>query len=696
MTSTEPTDRNEASATPNSVRRLWVAQLEGEPVALSASEQQLLVGLTDARQQWARLEVLGKRDGRRLWSRTFERSLITGVVAGASQLVVSLTSTDLLLGEGMLVAYGTDGSEHWRWAPGVQQTSAAVVEGERILVVADTHRLSEVDAETGATLSELTLPGDIGHEAPLPVGERVYLGARGPRIYAVNRDGFIQWTYRFEKDESIWLDRRPLVHNHHLYTVSSKGDVICLDAISGRPQWQVSIGSEGRRLSQPVMCKGTLVFGGEDGLYALRPADGSRLWQFATDRRVATPPLALGAVVYAACHDHRLYALNPLTGQAMWQYVADGALELGPVALSQSAENGAGLIVVDASARVTALARPMTADELASSGQWSEAASAYVDLGDRAGAAAQLAIGGAYDQAADLYHVLGDKRQAAEHYEAAGHWLRAAELWAELWRPYRQALALEQHALVLEQQAVSEEEKGDAWERAQQLFELEGEEERARACRQRTAYFRREPLIELSVNADQLVYRHWSRLELRIRNEGYGPARNLTIRAGGNQFEGELTRTQQVAILAIGRERLNQLDVRPRAYGDSVPLRLTLEYVDRQERIHQLSRTVYLTVAREPRERDTSVDLAVQMMPTAGAAQLRHVLVRRLSDEELRDLCFDLGVRYSDLRGDTRAAKARELVRFLQQRRELERLVDWLSEWRPDVNLDGIELEVRG
>ena len=46
--------------------------------------------------------------------------------------------------------------------------------------------------------------------------------------------------------------------------------------------------------------------------------------------------------------------------------------------------------------------------------------------------------------------------------------------------------------------------------------------------------------------------------------------------------------------------------------------------------------------------------------------KLRRTLIRCLDENELRDLCFDLGVDYESLRGEGKAAKVRELIAHLE------------------------------
>jgi hypothetical protein len=75
----------------------------------------------------------------------------------------------------------------------------------------------------------------------------------------------------------------------------------------------------------------------------------------------------------------------------------------------------------------------------------------------------------------------------------------------------------------------------------------------------------------------------------------------------------------------------------------------------------------------------------VDLTPSPEATQLHHILRTRLNLGEFRTLCFDIGVRYDSLGGETLDGRARELVLLLQRRGALEQLNDWFQENRPDV-----------
>ncbi len=77
----------------------------------------------------------------------------------------------------------------------------------------------------------------------------------------------------------------------------------------------------------------------------------------------------------------------------------------------------------------------------------------------------------------------------------------------------------------------------------------------------------------------------------------------------------------------------------------------------------------------------------LEMTPSPEASRLLRLIKTRLDLEELRTVCFDLGIQYDNLGGEGFASKARQLVLHLQQHEALDQLVDWLRQERPDIRL---------
>ena len=67
------------------------------------------------------------------------------------------------------------------------------------------------------------------------------------------------------------------------------------------------------------------------------------------------------------------------------------------------------------------------------------------------------------------------------------------------------------------------------------------------------------------------------------------------------------------------------------------------------------------------------------------AVRLRQTLVERFDEEELRTLCYDLGIDFESLPAEGRAGKARELVAYLERRQRLGDLARVGEALRPDI-----------
>jgi hypothetical protein len=96
---------------------------------------------------------------------------------------------------------------------------------------------------------------------------------------------------------------------------------------------------------------------------------------------------------------------------------------------------------------------------------------------------------------------------------------------------------------------------------------------------------------------------------------------------------------------------------------------------------------------RRPRRLPEEVPSSVTAAPQderSRLTQLRTLLVERFNLEELRTLCFDLGVEYENLPGEGKSAKARELVAHLARRGRTQELVRLIVELRPDVRPEDV------
>ncbi len=68
---------------------------------------------------------------------------------------------------------------------------------------------------------------------------------------------------------------------------------------------------------------------------------------------------------------------------------------------------------------------------------------------------------------------------------------------------------------------------------------------------------------------------------------------------------------------------------------------------------------------------------------------LREAMTDRMSLDEVEGLCFDLGIDADNLEGDTKSAKVRSLIQYMQRRSQLDTLTAQLAKSRPDIKPPG-------
>jgi len=605
---------------------LWSAELSQPPAGPPLATGDLLLVPTQEAgppAYHATLHALSLADGGPRWQHPFEYALISGLariseVSETSEILIlaSTISTDLMRGEGALVALNAVGQERWHWAPGVQHVSAPAVAGNTACVVADAQTLVVLEAATGAERVRIRLSASASLSAPTVADGVVYISCRGPHLLAAGLDGHPCWRFDAADGADVWIDRTPVVAGDCVFAVLTAGAVVALLAKNGSLAWRTPTGPTGKPLSQPATDGARLFIGARDGLHALDLADGHEVWHFPTERRITAAPIVAGSVVYVGCHDHHLYALDAATGRELWRYEAERRIEVPPVMATCGEPFTPCILVTDRGGTLVAIARPLSAEELEAAGRWVEAASACAAQGQFVRGAKLLEAHGEPAKAAEMWEAAGERERAAKQYEAAEAWQQAAEIWAALGSP-RQTEALERHAQSLTDRPCSDEERAAAWAAAAQAFEAEGGAEQAAACQREAAKWRKQPIITLDVQHEGLVHNVWTRLQFTVRNEGYGTARNLVIRASGDEFEGQVMATRQIFTLRAGREHTDWLDVRPLEYGETVPLRVSVEYENQAGETCVCGQTIYIPVARAEADRGAGQVLHIE---TGGGA----------------------------------------------------------------------------
>lgn len=78
-------------------------------------------------------------------------------------------------------------------------------------------------------------------------------------------------------------------------------------------------------------------------------------------------------------------------------------------------------------------------------------------------------------------------------------------------------------------------------------------------------------------------------------------------------------------------------------------------------------------------------DHGAALTPQQVRVGLRKLLEAHFDLNGLRDLCFDMGIQYENLSGDTLGAKARELILYCERRLRIGELIETGREARPEL-----------
>jgi len=233
----------------------------------------------------------------------------------------------------------SDGSLLWTAKPLVPtgQYSEPVV-GEDILYLTGRTGTEEyvyaLQPADGATLWRTKV-----HASYLPPtleGSDVYVGSASDSLSALrDRDGALSWQ--------ITLDSLPFLtaDSGVVYASTFGGQLYALDARSGTQRWcyqtetlleaapSVSNGIVYASLGAPnvevVPGEGTAVLA-PGGLLALRGSDGMPLWHLPFDIGVAATPTLLNGAVFTGSADANVYAVRAADGTRLWTFATSGGI----------------------------------------------------------------------------------------------------------------------------------------------------------------------------------------------------------------------------------------------------------------------------------------------------------------------------------------------------------------------------------
>lgn len=146
------------------------------------------------------------------------------------------------------------------------------------------------------------------------------------------------WSHNLGDGEGrLWLRQRPALDGNRLYAVTGAGEVVAIDAATGKELWTanaVIVERTGSKLkfwkrevteaglsSSPGVGNGLVVVGGRNGEVVAFNADtGEKRWSVKVSSEVLSAPLVLSNRVIVRSNDGRVFGLDPADGTRKWVF----------------------------------------------------------------------------------------------------------------------------------------------------------------------------------------------------------------------------------------------------------------------------------------------------------------------------------------------------------------------------------------
>lgn len=639
------------------------------------------------------LHALNLTDGTASWKHDFDYAIVNGMqeyflhTEQEEVAVVSLGSSDILKGEGGILAFNQSGEVIWQWTGTTQQYSAPLVRDRQVFVTAGAKQLVVISPEEeGDVERHIQLEIRASLAAPAVQDGVAYIPCRAPELLAVELNGTVRWHFDIKTSKRDHLNKTPIVTIDTVYIVSDTGSLLAIERDTGQLIWQEAVGN-GRSLSDPAFFEQFLYVGMRSGLVAINAQNGKTVWQFKTERPISSRPLIMQELIFVSCEDHFVYALDRIDGQEKWRTEMNRRLEVPPILTSNA------LIIADRGGKIVALERPFSSVEIKPTIEDVSIISKR-QRGQKEAFAKSYIANEQHAKAAEIWHELGELENAAKQYELANEWDKAADLWQQLDHYGKRAFAYQNHAKYVCAHTDNDEKKAIVWEQAARAFAETGQKTERLHCEREVARYREQPIINLEIKPKPLELNAWADLFIIVRNEGFGVARFVSITPKGDRFESQAGKTLTTPTLTPNRDFEFWFVVRPQQHGSRVPIQLIIEFMDKVNQTHKLERTFFLDVASESSLPTTRPVNLTKIVPQTGQlaeldapegvdlVQLYRGITRVFTREELTIVLFELNLRDDNF--DSRLdIMTKELLQYLLRMKRLDELILILKKERP-------------
>ena len=185
----------------------------------------------------------------------------------------------------------------WRYQTGQSIHSSPALDSDGIIYVgSDDHNIYAFHPDGSIKWSFLT-EGPVKSSPAIGDGGTIYVGSNDKNIYALNSDGSLKWKFLTEaelksspiigSDGTIYCTVFYLVDGSVPYTYQRYSKVYALQS-DGSVKWSYCYETESQSEVPLAIEIDGIVYLGGDNIYALCPEDGSLKWKYALQEKIGS------------------------------------------------------------------------------------------------------------------------------------------------------------------------------------------------------------------------------------------------------------------------------------------------------------------------------------------------------------------------------------------------------------------------
>lgn len=263
--------------------------------------------------------------------------------------------------------------------PGRDTVSHIIADEQVVFVQSSAGVVTAFDADTGRRLWSGQMGSKDAPNLPVTTNDQMALIVAGLDVFAVNKfTGSLRWRIKLPSTPAS----SPVTDELHLYIGMLDGSLYAFDLqqieelydLALLPQWSYKTVKwryrTSKKVTTPPVPAGSVVFFASQNksLHAVTREERALKFQLETDEAVSAPLAAQNGLLYMASQDNKLYCVNQLNGAIRWTFGREYPIINGPIVINDDlfvAPRGGGVYMLKAASADEVWWRPRMSDFVA-------------------------------------------------------------------------------------------------------------------------------------------------------------------------------------------------------------------------------------------------------------------------------------------------------------------------------------------